>query len=109
VVLPNHAHVLVDVWQTPLAEMLHSWKGFTARAANKLLGREGAFWQREYWDTRMRNDEQVRKGVRYIEANPLKARLTAEAKQWAWSSARFRDAFGVLRLPAAPGAGIAKG
>ena len=52
VVMPNHAHVLVEVWETPLAAVLHSWKGFTARAANKLLGRAGAFWQREYWDTR---------------------------------------------------------
>jgi len=109
VVMPNHAHVLVEVWQTPLAELLHSWKGFTARAANKLLGREGTFWQREYWDTRMRNAEQARKAVRYIEANPVKARLAAEAKEWEWSSARFRDGFGVLRLPAAPCDGMAKG
>ena len=64
VVMPNHAHVLVEVWQTPLAELLHSWKGFTARKANRLLGRTGAFWEREYWDTRMRDDKQHRKAVR---------------------------------------------
>jgi putative transposase len=99
VVMPNHAHVLVEVSQTPLAELLHSWKGFSAREANKLLGRTVAFWEREYWDTKMRHDEQERKAVRYIEANPVKAGLTAEAKEWAWSSARFRDGYGVLRLP----------
>ena len=107
VVMPNHAHVLVEVWETPLAEVLRSWKGFTARAANKLLGREGAFWQREYWDTRMRNAEQARTAVRYIEANPVKVRLAGEAKEWAWGSARFRDGVGVLQLPVAPGGAAA--
>ena len=102
VVMPNHAHVLVEVWQTPLAHLLHSWKSFTAREANKLLAREGAFWQREYWDTRMRNTEQARKAARYIEANPLKAKLAHDVKAWQWSSARFRDELGVLRLPDAP-------
>jgi REP element-mobilizing transposase RayT len=101
VVMPNHALIRVEVWQTPLTELLHSWKCFSAREANKLLGRTGAFWEREYWDTKMRHDEQERKAVRYIEANPVKARLTAEAKEWAWSSARFRDDYGVLRLPKA--------
>ncbi len=99
VVMPNHVHVLVRVWQTPLAEVLRSWKGFTARAANKLLGRQGAFWEREYWDTRVRDEQRLRKAVRYIEANPVKASLVREAKAWQWSSARFRDEFGALRMP----------
>jgi putative transposase len=103
VVMPNHAHVLVEVCQTPLAELLHSWKGFTARKANRLLGRSDAFWEREYWDTRMRDDEHQRKALRYIEANPVKARLVKEVKAWAWSSARFRDQYGVLRFPTAAG------
>lgn len=107
-VMPNHAHVLVEVWQTPLAEVLHSWKSFTAREANRLLGRRGAFWEREYWDAKMRHDEQEREAARYIEANPVKAGLTKEARKWAWSSARFRDEYGVLRWPE-PGEGPAGG
>ena len=59
VVMPNHVHVLIQVWQTPLARILQSWKGFIAREANKLLHRQGTFWEREYWDTFMRNEEQI--------------------------------------------------
>jgi len=99
VVMPSHVHVLLEVWQTPLAGLLKSWKGFTACQANKLLGREGAFWEREYWDTRIRDEQQLRKAVRYVEANPLKANLVHDARAWQWSSARFRDEFSVLRLP----------
>ena len=38
-------------------------------------GRRSNVWQREYWDTFMRDEEQERKAVRYIENNPVKAKL----------------------------------
>ncbi len=90
--MPNHVHLLVEVWQNPLAELIKSWKQFIAREANKLLGREGTFWEREYWDTLIKDDDQPKKAVRYIEANPVKAGLAREASEWQWSSARHRDA-----------------
>ena len=98
VVMPNHVHALVDIWQTPLAAVMQSWKRFIARQANKLLRREGTFWEREYWDTWIRDEEHRRKAVRYVEANPVKAHLAARAQDWPWSSARLRDEYG--RLPA---------
>jgi REP element-mobilizing transposase RayT len=99
VVMPNHVHALVEVWQRPLARVVCSWKGFTARKANGLLGRSGKFWEREYWDARIGGAEHLRQAVRYIEGNPVKAGLVAVAGQWPWSSARFRDQYGVLRAP----------
>src|SRR5262249_16877026 len=82
VIMPNHVHVLLEVWQTPLARVLQSWKRFIAREANKLLHREGSFWKREYWDTYMRTEEQSVRAQGYIEQNPVKARLVADAKLW---------------------------
>jgi hypothetical protein len=38
--------------------------------------------------------------MRYIEGNPVKAKLVLDPKKWPWSSARFRDDLGILRLPA---------
>ena len=106
VIMPNHLHVLVDIWQTPLAEIDKSWKQFIARQANRLLGREGKLWEREYWDTVMEDEEHQCKSVRYIEANPVKALLVREAKDWVWSSARLRDEYG--RLPEPAGAPVSK-
>jgi putative DNA methylase len=102
VVMPNHVHVLVDIWQTPLAAVILSWKRFIAREANKLLGREGTFWEREYWDNWIRDEEHRRKAVRYVESNPVKAHLAAEASAWLWSSARLRDEYGRLPASGAP-------
>src|SRR5258707_1983569 len=66
-IMPNHIHVLVQVCQWPLAQMLQSWKRFIAREANKILKREGSFWEREYWDIYMRDADQLIAARRYIE------------------------------------------
>lgn len=100
VVMPNHAHVLVEIWQTPLSKVMQNWKSITAVGANKILGRTGTFWQPEYWDHFMRSEEQTRKTIRYIESNPVKANLCRTPEAWPHGSARFRDEkTGELRLP----------
>ncbi|HEU5071098.1 MAG TPA: transposase [Verrucomicrobiae bacterium] len=101
VIMPNHLHALVDVWDTPLSELIKSWKAFVAHEANKLLGRRGEFWEREYLDTVIENNAHHRTAVSYIENNPAKAGLVREAKEWPWSSARFRDELGRLKYPVA--------
>jgi REP element-mobilizing transposase RayT len=98
VVMPNHVHALFKVEATPMAEILQSWKKHTAQKANRLLGRRGAFWQADYWDTFMRNNEHELETRNYIENNPAKAGLVLGPKAWPWSSARIRDEFGVLKL-----------
>ncbi len=101
--MPNHVHVLMQVTSLPMAESVKRWKGYTALEYNRLLGRSGAFWAPNYWDTYMRDEEQERATVRYIENNPVKARLVTLSRDWSWSSARFRDGFARLRLPAEKG------
>jgi REP element-mobilizing transposase RayT len=97
-VMPNHVHALFKVDATPMAEIMESWKKHTAQKANRLLGRRGEFWQADYWDTFMRDSEHELETRRYIESNPAKAGLVLNPKTWPWSSARFRDEFGVLRM-----------
>ena len=97
---PHQAlHLLVEVWDTPLSELVKSWKGFVAREANKVLGRSGAFWEREYLETVITDEDHRQTAVRYIENNPTKAKLVLNPKDWPWSSARFRDEFGGLKCP----------
>lgn len=86
--MPTHVHVLasqLDGW--PLAAVIHSWKSFTANRANQLLGRDGRFWARDYFDRAMRSEKQLERTHLYIEANPVTAGLCAVAEDWPWSSA----------------------
>jgi putative transposase len=98
VVMPNHVHVLFKVDATPMAEILESWKKYTSQTANRLLNRRGEFWQADYWDTFMRDSEHELETRNYIENNPAKAGLVLDPKTWQWSSARFRDEYGVLKI-----------
>ena len=91
VVMPNHVHALIKVGDTPLSDIIQNWKSIVAVKANKLLGRTGDFWQLDYWDTFMRNEAQKLKAIRYIENNPVKAKLCRAPEAWPFSSARFRD------------------
>ena len=89
VVMANHVHVVL--WLMPnhtLSAIVQSWKRYTAREANKLLGRTGeTFWQPEPFDHWIRNDAEHARCCGYVVNNPVKARLCAAPEDWQWSSA----------------------
>ncbi len=77
VVMPNHVHaVLVQGPQQSLEKLVRSWKTFTARQINSLLGRSGSLWQRDYFDRLVRDEAHFANCVRYIRRNPEKAHLS---------------------------------
>ncbi len=49
-----------------------------------------AVWIREYWDRYIRDEPHYANSVRYIEDNPVKARLVLEPADWPFSSAAWR-------------------
>jgi REP element-mobilizing transposase RayT len=98
VVMPNHVHTLFKVGDVPLGTIIGDLKEYTARGTNKLLRRRGKFWEDDYFDTFMRDAQHELRTRRYIENNPTEAFLVRDPKEWPWSSARFRDENGVLRL-----------
>ncbi len=80
-VMPNHVHVVVRLLPGhTLAEVVHSWKSFTAKRANEALGRQGSFWQREYYDHLVRNEGELERSIHYVAENPQKANL----RDWRW-------------------------
>lgn len=62
-------------------------KSFTAKEANRLLGRTGPFWQREYYDRAIRSLDHFRAEQAYIQENPVKAGICARVEDWPYSSA----------------------
>jgi putative DNA methylase len=89
VVMPNHVHVLIEtLGEWSLARIVQSWKGSTARQANVVLGRQGRFWAREYFDRYIRDEDHLQRAVLYVHNNPVKAGLVAEPAEWRFGSAR---------------------
>ena len=91
VIMPNHVHALVEIWDTPLGQVVKNWKSYTIKAANKILGRQGTFWLDDYFDHYSRDEAEFWRTVRYIENNPVKAGLVRTPEEWLWSSARYRS------------------
>ena len=77
VIMPNHVHaIFVQDADCPLEKLIASWKRFSARTINELLGRSGSLWQRDYFDRLVRDGLHFANCVRYIRRNPQKAQLT---------------------------------
>lgn len=85
-VMPNHVHVVfLPLAEYTLEAIVHSWKSFSAQAANRLLHRSGTFWQREYFDHLVRTEASLHRIVRYVLDNPRKAGLL----NWPWVGGKF--------------------
>lgn len=86
-VMSNHVHVIFKPLQKgdfpfSISEIIKGTKTHTAREANKIMGRSGQFWAREYYDHFIRTEEQLRFYIRYILDNPVKAGLVKKFDDW---------------------------
>jgi hypothetical protein len=67
-VKPNHVHTIIETMPGhPLERVLHSWKSYTGSEANKIVGRQGRFWQVEYFDRYIRDARHLEAAIAYIE------------------------------------------
>jgi REP element-mobilizing transposase RayT len=93
-IMPNHVHVAFRLLpEVQLEEVMKSWKGFTGREANEILGQKGTFWQAESYDSLLHDQHELDRVIEYIVRNPVRARLT----NWPWTT--------VLRTQFSLGAG----
>jgi putative transposase len=87
-VMPNHVHVLIKLAADfALGAAVRSWKGASAVEINRLLGRSGSLWQREYHDRFIRDLDHLYDCRAYIRNNPVQAGLCAHPQDWPFSSA----------------------
>ena len=88
--MPNHVHlVLVPATEDGLAESLGGAHQCYAWLLNRRNGWQGHLWQSRYYSCPL-DDAHVVAAVRYVELNPLRARLVSSPEQWRWSSASGR-------------------
>lgn len=88
VVMPNHVHLILHLSKNyGMPAIMQTMKGFTANAINKATGRYGRFWQPEYYDRMIRDDEHLRRAITYFHYNPVIAKLVSRPEDWPWSSA----------------------
>ncbi|MBP9842487.1 MAG: transposase [Candidatus Pacebacteria bacterium] len=88
-IMPNHWHlVLYPLHDGDMSEFMR-WITTThvrqRRAQTKSVG-EGHLYQGTYKSFPIETDHHLMTVIRYVEQNPLRAKLVAKAEDWQWSS-----------------------
>lgn len=90
-IMPNHVHLVIEPLDGfSLSKVLQGIKSASAHEANRLLEREGEFWQRESYDHLIRGDEDFARCCEYVRENPVSAGLAARAEDYGFSDVSER-------------------
>jgi putative transposase len=85
--LSNHFHLVVrPIADTDLSRWMHWLMTTHVRRYLKYYRHSGHVWQGRFKAFATQDDEHLITVVRYVERNPLRARLVCRAEDWPWSS-----------------------
>ncbi len=99
--MPNHFHLVAQAAEDKAISAYMKWvSGCYAcelRALTRTRG-NGHVFQQRYWSDVVDSDLDFLRLMRYVEANPMRAKLVARAESWPWSSlyARHEGGSGIL-------------
>ena len=101
-IMSNHVHWAFELNKSDeednpvyLQDVLQSVKRYSAKMINKFEKRQGSLWQKESYDTTIRDDRHLINAIVYILNNPVKAGLVKEWKEWpgTWCADEFGNSF----------------
>lgn len=88
-IMPNHIHWVVKLFEKDIAgnpvylqDILHSVKRHSSNKINRAENRSGTLWQKESFDTTIRNDRHLFNAINYTLNNPVKAGLVSDWRDW---------------------------
>ena len=101
--MTNHVHhILIPSTAEALAKALGRTHWRYTQYVNAAHGRSGHLWQNRFYSAAM-DDDHALLAMRYLERNPVRARLCRIAQRYPWSSAAAhcdgRDPLQILDLP----------
>jgi len=85
--MSNHVHLIaVPRTATALSDALRHTHGRYAAYWNARLASSGHVWQGRFYSCPL-DESHLWQALRYVELNPVRARMVSDAAQWKWSSA----------------------
>jgi putative transposase len=89
VLMSNHVHLLVTPAEAgALSAMLQDLGRRYVRVINEAHGRSGTLWEGRFKSSLIDSDTYLLNCHRYIELNPVRARLVSDPAEYQWSSYR---------------------
>ncbi|HKL34381.1 MAG TPA: transposase [Tangfeifania sp.] len=88
-IMPNHVHWVLEVFEKDenrnpvyLQDIMQSVKRQSARQINLREGRAGKLWQKENFDTTIRDEKHMYNAIEYTLNNPVNAGLVKNRDNW---------------------------
>jgi len=90
--MTNHVHLLLEPGESMagLGQLMKALAARMTRYRNKLEGRSGTLWESRYKSSVVQSDTYFLSCCRYIELNPVRARMVGSPDEYPWSSYRAR-------------------
>lgn len=86
--MTNHVHILaVPNNEDSLAKMMQKLSLSYTQYVNKKYKRTGRLWECRFHSSLVDKDNYLRSVCRYIESNPIRAKIISKTMQYKWSSA----------------------
>ena len=87
--MPNHVHLLVTPRETQsCAQMMKCLGQLYTQHINKAADRTGSLWEGRFRSCPVSSERYALACYRYIELNPVRARMVTHARDYRWSSYR---------------------
>jgi len=84
----NHYHFVVHTRQANLSRLMRHVNGVYTRAFNQRHGLVGHLFQGRFKSIHVDRDAYLMELCRYVELNPVRAKMIASPAEWPWSSYR---------------------
>jgi REP element-mobilizing transposase RayT len=82
---PDHLHSICTFPpETSMSRTIADWKRYQKNTL-------GIVWQENYFDHRLRNDEEFIEKCSYIRMNPVRAELCKQPEDWPWVAEPWRN------------------
>ena len=80
-IMPNHLHLFAIPGQWP-PHPIKLWVKYWKGEVRKFLSLEESIWQRDCWDTQIRDFEHYEEKCAYVRLNPVRRGLVARPVDW---------------------------
>ena len=87
--MPNHYHLLIETTHENLSMLARQINSKYAQYFNREYKRVGPLWQGRFKNWYVYDDKYLHNLIRYIEQNPIKAKMVNEIGEYPWSSSTF--------------------
>ena len=95
--MDNHYHLVLHTRQANLSRLMQKMNGVYTQAYNRRHGKVGHLFQGRFKGILVDGNEYLLEVSRYVDLNPVRARLVRDPANWAWSS--YRAHIGRAEIP----------